>query len=540
MSKGKAPEHRSFGEFICDLFCRDSDEHSHRRPNQNNASSSRSRDLPPSYQDAVASGQRLDDGHHIKEAVNRLTSDGMDPIVASAYWNQTRSPLVRLPDALIVTIMERLDLYDILRLRHVSRDFMRLFSQAKSFWKYHLTDALDHRKRTHLARVWATPVDRFPERHLQSFSSASLCGSCTAFRRRKGYGSDRELLEAVPFIYCAGCKMEHRAFYFSARQRHESNDDERLCKSREGCISLCEHVSITWDSAQRLADAQPLGQKNVVQCRNAQHRVSQCRHVRNGTSKLCCRNDKPRIELYRDEQQNLCFDISITTHLPFKPQGFGQGSKVSSTVFRDNITKLVRKRLPVSSFQWVPSNIRTYDVFRCFDPNICSCLDWGQSILPRRSDAQQATTAGKFEWKLCPNPKRPWRFRPALESPTFTGRSELQREHRDRCAGFTHNFHHDSTDHSWDWDWEKCSEDEDFLVLTQTVRSCVSSPHDYGWSRFIKYGSYDLKRDDEMHGISWCPQSGCRFWGANFLENKFRHGKEKVLHHRARLHSTCA
>ncbi|KAH6989665.1 hypothetical protein BKA56DRAFT_668788 [Ilyonectria sp. MPI-CAGE-AT-0026] len=538
MSKGKAPERRGFGDFIRDLFRGDSDEHRDRRPNQNNASSSRSRDLPPSYQDAVASRKRLQNGR-IKEAVERLTRDGMDPIVASAYWNQTQSPLVRLPDALMVAIMERLDLHDILRLRHVSRDFMRLFSQSKAFWKYHLTEAHNKAKRTKLARVWATPLERFPAKHLQSLASASLCGSCIAFRKRKGYESDRELIEDVPFVYCAGCKMEHRAFYFSAQQRHESNDDDRICRGREGCISLCEHVSITWDLAQRMADARPSGQTSMVECHHEHHKVSPCQHVKNTTPKLCCHNDKPRIIFYRDENRKLCFDMSISTHLPFKQQRFEQGNRVSSTAFRSSIAKLVRERLPSSSFQWAPSNYASSNVLKCFDPNISSCLDWGQSRLPRRLDVQSATTTDKFEWKLCPNPQRPWRLRPKSKSRTFTGSNEFQREHQDRCAGFAHNRHADSLDFSWDWGWESCSDDKEFLVFTQTVRSRVSFPHHYGWSRFIKFKSYSLTKDDEMHGISWCSQSSCRFFAAYAIETKFRYGHEQVVHHRARSQNPC-
>ncbi|KAH6898090.1 hypothetical protein B0T10DRAFT_453431 [Thelonectria olida] len=540
MAKGKGPTHRSFGEFIQDFFGRDSDQHSNQRRNRIITSASRSRDLPPSYEDAVASRQHRDGGHQL------LSTDDMDPIVASAYWNQTQSPLVRLPDVLIVAIMELVDLDDILRLRHVSRDFMRLFNQSKVFWKYHLTDAHDHNKRTSLARIWATPLDCFPGQHLRLSENTSLCDSCTAFRKDKGYGSDRELLKAVPFIYCAGCNIEHRAFFFSARQRHESNDDERLCRGREGCITLCEHVSITWDSAQRLADAPP-GQ-NTIQCDNGHHKVSPCQHVKDGTSKFCCNDDKPRFKFYRDERQNLCFNLSITTHLPFRPQGSEQGSKVSSRAFRASIKKLVHDRLPVSSFHWVPSNTSNTsstfgceDISRCFDPNICSCLDWGQPMLPSKSDAPRTTASNKFEWKLCPNPTRSWRLRANLGSPTFAGRNEFQREHQDRCAGFSHNLHYDDFVGSWDWDFEKCSENEDFLVFTQTVRSCVSSPHENKWSWFINYASYELMRDDEMRGISWCSKSRCRFWLEQCLEVGLRDGDEELLHHRSMerpVHST--
>ncbi|KAH7142898.1 hypothetical protein B0J13DRAFT_526345 [Dactylonectria estremocensis] len=511
MAKPKAPSaHRSCREAIRDWF---HDMIGDTRQNRSVASTSRSPNLPPSYEEAVASSRPP------REASSVLKLGGMDRIVASAYLNQMHSPLIRLPDGLIVAIMERLDLDDILQLRQASRDFMRLFSQSKAFWKYHLTDASDHYQRKHLARIWATPV-HYP----RQAKSATLCDSCTTFRMQRGYRSDNELLQAIPFIYCSGCKMEHRAFYFSAQQRLESNE-ERLCKGREGRITLCEHISVTWDSAQRLADRKS-GQ-NMIQCNKGHHKASPCKHVQDGTSKLCCHDDKPRFKFYRDGNQKLCFDISVTTHIRFKPQGSEQGGKLTSSAFRRGIKKYVHQRLPAPWFQWVPSNmVGAYDVIRCFDPNVCNCLDWGKPI-PQRSEGEKTTTANEFEWKLCPNPVRPWRLRPDTESSTFTGKDEFHCE--DRCAGFSHNHHFHTTYGSWDWEFEKCPENDSFMVFTQTRRSCVGSPHEYGWSYFINSRYRDLRRDEDMRGISWCSQLNCRF-GAPYTIACL--SQETVPHHR--------
>lgn len=59
---------------------------------------------PPSYDDAVG-----------RRPVNTDTdtdtdTDTTDPVVARAYHNQTECPLLRLPDLVLVSIMERMPL----------------------------------------------------------------------------------------------------------------------------------------------------------------------------------------------------------------------------------------------------------------------------------------------------------------------------------------------------------------------------------------------------------------------------------------------
>ncbi|KAH7010546.1 hypothetical protein EDB80DRAFT_682997 [Ilyonectria destructans] len=448
------------------------------------ASTSRSPNMPPSYEEAV--------GHSSgppRESASVLELGDVDHIVASAYRNQMRSPLIRLPDRLIVAIIERLDLDDIVQLRQASRDFMRLFSQSKSFWKYHLTKASDPYHYEYLTRIWATPV--YYPRHARS---NTLCDSCTAFRQQRGCQSDNELAQSIPFLYCSGCNMEHRAFYFSAQQRLESNQ-ERICSAHEGRVSLCGHISITWDAAQRLADRKS-GQ-NMMQCNNGHHKISACKHVQNGTSKLCHHDDKPRFKFYRDENQKL-----------FKPRE-SEHVKLTPSAFRSGVMKYVHQRLASSSFQWLPSNmVGSQDVVQCFDPNVCNCLDWGEPI-PRQVEGNKATTANEFEWKFCPNPVRPWRLRPDTESSTFTGKDEFHCQ--DRCAGFSHNYHLDAVSSSWDWEFEKCPENDAFMVFTQTRRCWADSPHSDGWFHLIHHSLRDLERDEEMRGITWCSQSSCRF-----------------------------
>lgn len=337
--------------------------------------------MPSSYQesqDAVISS------HQPSAEIRSLRADGveLDTIVAAVYQNHTQSSLVRLPDELIVAIMERVDHHDVLRLRQVSRDFMRLFSQ--SFRKYHLIDAHDRES----ALCWPGSGPRLWIGSQASISepmiSAPYMPPVRNLGRKGDAGTTGNSLKACHSSTARDATWKHRTFYFSARQRHEANDDERICKAHEGCLKLCGHISARWDTAQRFADAPP-GQ-NVVQCDEGHHKVSPCQHVRDGTSKLCCSDDKPRFKSFRDEGQNLCFELSFSTHLPFRPPGPEPGSKVSAMAFRASIAKLVREGLSQSLFHWAGSNLRGWDMKTCFDANICSCLDWGQLTPTDASD----------------------------------------------------------------------------------------------------------------------------------------------------------
>lgn len=200
---------------------------------------------------------------------------------------------------------------------------------------------------------------------------------------------------------------------------------------------------------------------------------------------------------------------------------------MSSTAFRRSIEKLVLNRFSTS--EWTPTTQLGNAVMKCFDPNVCSCLDWGQPTSKRKSDAQKAATSDPFEWKLCPNPVRPWRLRPNFDSVAFTGKGEFRREPQDRCAGFSHDFHLNGLAGPWDLEFKKCPEDDKFLVVTQTVRSCVRSPHDFSWTYFARSKCHKLTQDEEMRGISWCSQRHCSFSHSQYITQMFR---QTVPHHR--------
>ncbi|KAH6691417.1 hypothetical protein F5X68DRAFT_252386 [Plectosphaerella plurivora] len=168
--------------------------------------------------------------------------DQLHSWVSSAWRNKTK-PLLRLPDPLIVEIMLRVDLPDILRLRRVSREFMRIFSQEEQFQKYHLSELDSLHQKHKLSHVWAIPQDLFKITEA-SQSSPTLCNSCRELQQK--YGNKRSnILAGAPFLPCSGCDIEHRAYFFLPSQRYKSSNDERVCENFQRRIPLCEHIPVT-------------------------------------------------------------------------------------------------------------------------------------------------------------------------------------------------------------------------------------------------------------------------------------------------------
>ncbi|TQV94371.1 hypothetical protein IF1G_07250 [Cordyceps javanica] len=104
-----------------------------------------------------------------------------DILFQTAYKNQIWSPLLRLPDKLLVLLMKSLDLDTLLRLRHTSRVFMWLFNSEAAFEKYHLKLQQDNDRFNDTARVWTPPSAWFKDQAISGFRRISFiddaCGS---------------------------------------------------------------------------------------------------------------------------------------------------------------------------------------------------------------------------------------------------------------------------------------------------------------------------------------------------------------------------
>ncbi|KAH6874869.1 hypothetical protein B0T10DRAFT_386630, partial [Thelonectria olida] len=181
----------------------------------------------------------------------------MDPLVARAIYNETYSPLLRLPNELICQIMREAstDNLSFYCLRQVSRR-LRMVSHLREF-RQHPFSTYRERNRCKgqnmlcnkigypglllLGSVWAGDETRMLEDLRARIRRDLYCKSCLWKQR----DSVCKFKVAHNDAYCSGCRKDHPRSMFSPEERTKDPKD-RICIGREGHIRLCDHEVITW------------------------------------------------------------------------------------------------------------------------------------------------------------------------------------------------------------------------------------------------------------------------------------------------------
>jgi Pyruvate/2-oxoacid:ferredoxin oxidoreductase delta subunit len=176
---------------------------------------------------------------------------GMDPLVTAGFHNLTCSPLCRLPEELLLDIMERLsnDLVSIQCLRQVSRLFLRLYSSP--------TFSSSHRSQDCTAKYmdsvghWYEPkndlLNKTKSQKLQILLSKDItnyCQDCQQKRIDQSWSKKNTAL-TMKYLHCSGCHIDHTVCLFSKTQRSKS-PKTRVCIGRERYVRVCEHLILTW------------------------------------------------------------------------------------------------------------------------------------------------------------------------------------------------------------------------------------------------------------------------------------------------------
>lgn len=400
----------------------------------------------------------------------------------SAYRNQTCSGLCRLPDNVLITIMLLLPPPEMAKLRHVSRDFMRLFSERVEFQQYHLTrdDEL------YEPMLWAAPNPtlKFPDQGHSHF--LPLCTNCAMVRRTGFFG--RDLLPLMPCLHCSGCKMEHRILHFSFWQRKEPDDSRRLCIGHEGACKLDDSLFFTWQHMKFVAPTQirPYVYENGE---TAPNKCSEdlCRHRHLTTA---------RFSLTGDGKMQAQF--SRTTHIPFRKE-------IQNKVDAGELLHALKNF--DQSKSWKLSHLSPWkhdvDLLRPFDPNVCDCVAWHESPMQFRS-----VTAREFKWKLAPPGRLPDRRH--LQG-GYVGK-------QGRCMGKQHGVTVTAPGIKYEADFFVCPDDDNLLVLKFLLTCTFESASDPAWRTILHPGSYLECLDTEMRGVTWCNNDEC-----GLCESGFRH-----------------
>ncbi|CAK7229080.1 hypothetical protein SCUCBS95973_007098 [Sporothrix curviconia] len=173
----------------------------------------------------------------------------IDILAARALYNDTYSPLYRLPDELLIAIMANLDLNDVLCLRQTGRVFLRIF--AFSDFKHLHANTTERTMGTNYQKTtagagssWPSPAlpvhneALFDRARRRLTSSESRCNGCQ--RAAVGHHSQ--------YMHCHGCGVDHPTTFFSAAQRDMEPETmkHRVCVAHEGYVRLCAHKTVSW------------------------------------------------------------------------------------------------------------------------------------------------------------------------------------------------------------------------------------------------------------------------------------------------------
>ena len=211
----------------------------------------------------------------------------MDPGIAGQVYNNNYSPIIRLPNELLLYILHCLgdDIIALLCLLLVSRIFRHLIKEP-DIWIYVLAASLPYESWHSRNYLLCLPRD-VRKQYRQRLYRDGMCNQCKLWcnvpiqgweqRSRATYQCQFETLGlprqfgtlGLPRqLYCNACDSYHDELEFS-KSNQNLNIRERQCLGREGAVQLCEHVHISWATIEaHIADWQPRNPRDWQDCLN--------------------------------------------------------------------------------------------------------------------------------------------------------------------------------------------------------------------------------------------------------------------------------
>ena len=510
----------------------------------------------------------------------------MHPLMAAAHHNYTKSPLCRLPDAILIRLMRHhCDLVAIECLRRTSRVFLALFHEA--FTNNNEDEAAQHYFSTQDTHILPWPTSEIPfsffsrqeaDTFLSLLAREAYCGDCLAARGRADWEA-RVARLTKRYLPCVGCGVDRPACLFSAAERKRGED--MMCIGHQGHVRLCQHVVVKWDRLVSEAK-QRLWRDPDADERWAMTTLATC--------DLCGDNDgggsvssqirttlRGLREHFRDARETLrllyygplysprCPEKSkspphqntadhrscscqpnhpkMTCQIGESSPGARTGTMIVTLCWSGHmaLTKGVRGRYDAGAFQrGVERLYHEQGRFICpqispgrvigaglCDPCQCDCIEYpGQSCVWKRAPTQWRTTARCRDDRRTGlgrgNPAMHRRLR--ISNPRLYGGAQCYSQYlEDQGSG---NFLH-----GYKADVMPCNTSLGRVVVNyMTVMGIdleendqqLLGPMNWEWYRALDPDSLDLTGDDEGFGVYWCRNKGCRNYH-RFNQSRLRH-----------------
>jgi len=345
-------------------------------------------------------------------------SSQVDPLVAAAICNTNNSPLFKLPDKVLLRIMEQLDPIGLQCLRRTSRLFLRLFGDSR-FRNYHFTG--DTLRGSLVFTPWAVarPVhaaegagQSLYQLLEQDTINNSICSACRENRevRLAWHRSLSDPRKSDDWKRCGPCGLYHPPGWFSRIRR---------CIGSRGYVRLCEHEHdgcvITWKTVIRYAkqlariDVPEPARVRVLVCRDASHLPSH--HMHHHDQHHTNTSTEAAGRCYAKSR---CFpsitmigSLSTAVKLEMEWTGFlklpDKYERLESIEMARLLAKF-RQNNPPAEFILPQPGPGPLPEMRCFDPNKCRCLHYvGQENFSRAENGNELDENGN-SWQLAPVP----------------------------------------------------------------------------------------------------------------------------------------
>lgn len=359
---------------------------------------------------------------------------------------------------------------------------MRLFTTENIFKVHHLTSALDPERFLDTARIWTPPAGCFPGQTANYMKP--LCSSCQVRRKEDIFG--KELFDTMPSLYCSGCKSSHKNMHFSAIMRGEKNDDERLCLGHEVPLKICNHHWITLNQVKMLARYEP-NEKFSCQWHSLCGRYEDPRTC---ASPSCSYDGRPVIRCYIDDSGNTRLHMEFAVHINFKKVPSGKACPHS---LRKELREITEKIPAVGNWR-DDLFLGKADMERCFDPNICDCVEY----IPPSHQGTHIRFQVRSEHKIPIQEPAPAEGHPYIST---TG----------RCAFTRHGFTAHYTGVEINVDFLRCKDRSDLLIFRQTVDCLADTRYasGSGWGTLVTRLSSHIGLDEYLNGLVSCTNYEC-------------------------------
>ncbi|KAI1865583.1 hypothetical protein JX265_007906 [Neoarthrinium moseri] len=365
--------------------------------------------------------------------------------------------LCRLPDEILLRIMQSLGVVDVEVLKRTCQQFMRLS----------LDSTLDEKYEEHeeYGGAWDPyRLDLYAAKQLRKALRRDMrCNGCRSLQEdQTRYES--ALRNAYRMLWCGGCRCWHPAFLYSLVER-EKAPKMRACIGLQGHVRLCQHHEVFWDDLGLYASSIP----RKISCEYEDHKSDQTA-IR--TNRSYSQLMPPNVLVKRGYRDiHIRFDV----HVGSASFGSADGKDVSSQ--RDAIASAVA------------SQVRRNAIFVC--PHMADRESYFTKLLPDRLQPQSGPGQSLQR-----------------KSQDFIHISQGV-ERRDLSVAAACNVPGCCTAHFSVLTLDAANQSVQEISLISTTIIGGHSPCSPGWLDALDPKSYISKKDKLTRGIMWCPDPAC-------------------------------